>query len=137
VRAPEVHRIRGELIPGEAADIYDQELEGVTLDFALMGIGPDGHTASLFPNATALEVTARRAIAAEPGMEPYVARVTMTRPVLAAARQMVYLVTGEKKAEAVERAFAQEPSPATPASLVRGQRTVAILDAAAASRLGQ
>ena len=70
-------------------------------------------------------------------MEPYVARVTMTRPVLAAARQMVYLVTGEKKAEAVERAFAQEPSPATPASLVRGQRTVAILDAAAASRLGQ
>jgi 6-phosphogluconolactonase len=135
VGAPEVHRIRGELTPGEAADIYDSELEGVTLDFALLGIGPDGHTASLFPNAPALEVTSRRAVAAEPGMDPYVARVTMTRPVLAAARTMVYLVTGEKKADAVARAFTQEPSPATPSSLVRGQQTVAILDRAAAAQL--
>jgi 6-phosphogluconolactonase/glucosamine-6-phosphate isomerase/deaminase len=63
--------------------------------------------------------------------------VTMTRPVLATARELVYLVTGESKAEATERAFAQPPSPATPASLVRGQRTVAILDRAAAARLGQ
>jgi 6-phosphogluconolactonase/glucosamine-6-phosphate isomerase/deaminase len=59
----------------------------------------------------------------------------MTRPVLSAARTMVYLVTGDTKAEAVERAFAQEPSPATPSSLVRGQQTVAILDRAAAARL--
>ena len=132
-----MHRVRGELTPGEAADLYDAELEGVTLDFALMGIGPDGHTASLFPDAPALEIRNRRAVAAEPGMDPYIARVTMTRPVLEAARTMVYLVTGEKKADAVERAFGQEPSPATPASLVRGQQTVAILDRAAASRLGQ
>jgi 6-phosphogluconolactonase/glucosamine-6-phosphate isomerase/deaminase len=48
---------------------------------------------------------------------------------------MIYLVTGEKKAEAVERAFGQPPSPATPASLVRGQKTLAILDRAAAARL--
>jgi 6-phosphogluconolactonase len=134
-RGPEVHRVRGELEPGEAADEYDAALEGVTLDFALMGIGPDGHTASLFPNAPTLDVTGRRAVAAEAGMEPFVPRVTMTRPLLGAAREMVYLVTGEKKAEAVERAFAQPPSPATPAGLVRGQQTVAILDRAAASRL--
>jgi 6-phosphogluconolactonase len=134
-RAPEVHRIRGELPPEEAAEEYDNALEDVTLDFALMGIGPDGHTASLFPNAPALDVTDRRAVAAEAGMEPNLPRVTMTRRVLGAARTMVYLVTGDAKAEAVERAFAQPPSPTTPASLVRGRRTLAILDRAAAARL--
>jgi 6-phosphogluconolactonase len=130
-----VHRIRGELPPEDAAAEYDAALEGVTLTLAVMGIGPDGHTASLFPNAPALEETERRAVAAEAGMEPFVPRVTMTRPVLGAAETMVYLVTGEAKAEAVERAFAQPPSPDTPASLVRGRHTVALLDRAAASRL--
>jgi 6-phosphogluconolactonase len=134
-RGPEVHRVRGELQPDEAADEYDAALDRVTLDFALMGIGPDGHTASLFPNAPTLEVTDRRAVAAEAGMEPFVPRVTMTRPVLAAARTMVYLVTGEAKAEAVERAFAGPPSMDTPASLVRGLHTVAILDREAAKNL--
>jgi 6-phosphogluconolactonase len=132
---PEVHRVRGELPPEDAADEYDAALDGVTLELALMGIGPDGHTASLFPNAPTLDVTDRRAVAAEAGMEPFVPRVTMTRPLLAAARELVYLVTGEKKADAVERAFGGEPSPATPASLVRGETTVAILDRAAASKL--
>ena len=104
-----------------------------------MGIGPDGHTASLFPNAPTLEVTDRRAVAAEPGMKPWIARVTMTRPVLAATRTMVYLIGGDSKAEAVERAFTKPPSPDTPASLVRGQTTVALLDRGAASNveLGQ
>jgi 6-phosphogluconolactonase len=134
-RGPDVHRVRGELPPDEAADEYDDALRGITLDLALMGIGPDGHTASLFPGAPTLDVDDRRAVAADAGMEPFVPRVTMTRPVLAAARTMVYLVTGEVKAEAVERAFARPPSPATPASLIRGRRTVAILDRAAAARL--
>jgi 6-phosphogluconolactonase len=135
VRPPVVHRIRGEAPAEEAAEEYDAALDGVTLDFALMGIGPDGHTASLFPNAPTLDVADRRAVAAEAGMEPFVARVTLTRLVLTAARTMVYLVTGESKADAAARAFAQPPSPATPASLVRGQRTIAILDRSAASRL--
>jgi 6-phosphogluconolactonase len=130
-----VHRIRGELSPEEAAAEYDAALDGVTLGLALMGIGPDGHTASLFPNAPALDEAERRAVAAEAGLEPFVPRVTMTRPVLAAAETMLYLVTGDGKADAVERAFAKPPSPSTPASLVRGKRTVAILDHAAASRL--
>ena len=129
-RPPEVHRIRGELDAEEAAAEYDAALDGVILDLAVMGIGPDGHTASLFPNAPALDETQRRAVAAEAGMEPFVPRVTMTRPVLSVARTMVYLVTGDGKAEAVKRTFADEPSPATPASLVRGERTIAILDRA-------
>jgi 6-phosphogluconolactonase len=130
-----VHRILGELPPEEAAAEYDGALEGVVLGLALMGIGPDGHTASLFPNAPALEETGRHAVAAEAGFEPFVPRVTMTRPTLDAAESMVYLVTGEGKAEAVARAFAGAPSSATPASLVRGRRTIALLDRAAASRL--
>ena len=104
-----VHRVRGELPPEEAAAEYDAALDGVTLTLAVMGIGPDGHTASLFPNAPALDETERRAVAAEAGMEPFVPRVTMTRPVLGAAETMVYLVTGEGKAEAVKRAFGGRP----------------------------
>jgi 6-phosphogluconolactonase len=131
----EVHRIRGELEPEEAAAEYNAALQGVDLDLAVMGIGPDGHTASLFPNAPSLDEAERRAIAAEAGMEPFVPRVTMTMSALAAARTMVYLVTGEGKAEAVGRTFSAEPSPATPASLVRGVETIAILDRAAAAGL--
>lgn len=132
---PEVHRIEGELGAEEAALRYDAQLEGVTLDLALNGVGPDGHTASLFPGAPALAERERRAVAAEAGLEPFVARVTLTPPVFAAARLLVYLVTGEAKAVAARRAFADEPSPATPASLVRGRETIAFLDAAAAALL--
>jgi 6-phosphogluconolactonase len=133
-RPPDVHRIKGELGAEEAAARYDDELEGVALDFALNGIGSDGHTASLFPGSPAL-VSERRAVAAEAGLEPFVPRVTLTPPVFAQARLLVYLVTGEEKATAVRRAFADEPSPKTPASLVRGKETIALLDAAAASQL--
>jgi 6-phosphogluconolactonase len=132
---PQVHRVRGELGAEHAAALYDDELAGVTLDLALNGIGPDGHTASLFPSAPALEERERRAVAAEARLEPFVPRVTMTPPVFGATGLLVYLVAGESKAEAVRRAFADEPSPATPAGLVRGRTTVALLDEAAASLL--
>jgi len=130
-----VHLVDGTLDPEEAAARYDADLEGVEPELAVMGIGPDGHTASLFPGSPALEERERRAIAAESGMEPYVPRVTATIPFLDRVELMVYLVTGAEKADAVRRAFAEEPSPQTPASLVRGRRTLALLDPAAASRL--
>ena len=132
---PVVHRVRGEQPAEAAAARYDGELAGVVLDLALNGIGSDGHTASLFPGAESLEETERRAMAAEAGLEPFVPRVTLTRPVFAACDLLVYLVTGEGKAEASRRAFAAEPGAATPASLVRGRRTIALLDPAAASLL--
>ena len=132
---PEVHRIRGELGAEKAADLYDEELARVTLDLALNGIGPDGHTASLYPSAPALDERERRAVAAEAKLEPFVPRVTMTPPMFAAAGLLVYLVTGEEKAEVVRRAFVDDPSPAIPASVIRGRSTIAILDSGAATLL--
>jgi 6-phosphogluconolactonase len=132
-----VHRIRGELAPGDAASEYDAALDGVRLALNLLGLGPDGHTASLFPGSPALAERERRAVAAEPGLDPKVTRVTMTPPMLSRADVVLFLVTGEGKAEAVKRAFADPPEAATPASLIRSDtgRTVAVLDRGAASRL--
>jgi 6-phosphogluconolactonase len=134
---PVVHRIQSELEPEAAAAAYDGELAEVMLDLALLGLGADGHTASLFPNAPSLDERRRRAVAAEPGLEPHVPRVTMTIPVLEAASLVLFLVTGADKAEAVKRAFAGPPERVTPASLVRSSegRTVALLDAAASASL--
>jgi 6-phosphogluconolactonase len=130
-----VQRVEGERGAEEAAARYDRLVDGVAFQLALNGIGPDGHTASLFPRSPALRERERRAVAAEAGLEPFVPRVTLTPPVFAAVELLVYLVTGERKADAVARAFAGEPSEDTPASLIRGRRTIALLDEAAASRL--
>jgi 6-phosphogluconolactonase len=128
------HRVLGERRPDEAADLYEAELEGVVFDLVLLGIGPDGHTASLFPNDPALDELRRRAVAVP---RADIDRVTVTVPQLNASETVVFLVTGEEKAPAVERSFAAEPDPATPASLVRSASgtTVALLDRAAASHL--
>jgi 6-phosphogluconolactonase len=136
-RPPEVHRIRGELPAEEAAAAYEEELGDLRLDLALMGLGPEGHTASLFPGAPTLDEQARRVVAAKPGLEPWVDRVTLTLPALSASHVVLFLVTGESKADAARRAFAEEPSRDVPASLLRSSegRTVAILDAAAARDL--
>jgi 6-phosphogluconolactonase len=131
------HRIRGELEPDEAAAELDREYAGRELDLVVLGLGPDGHTASLFPGSPALDEDDRWAVAAPPGLEPFVPRVTMTLPALARSRVIIFLAEGREKAEAAARAFGGNPDPATPSSLVRSARgeTLAILDAEAASRL--
>jgi 6-phosphogluconolactonase len=134
----EIHRIRGEIDPVAAAAEYDEALRGVRLRLNLLGIGPDGHTASLFPNAPGLQERKRLAINAEPGLDPRVTRVTMTPPMLTNADCVLFLVTGEEKADAARRAFREPESDATPASRIRARegRTLAVLDRAAASLLG-
>ena len=136
-RAPRgVHRIKGELGKDEAAAEYERQLDDRQLDLLLLGVGPDGHVASLFPNAPTLR-RREKVLPAEPGLEPFVDRVTLSLPVLRSAGEILFLLAGESKADAAARAFAGEPSPDTPASLIRAQtgRTVVILDRAAAAKL--
>jgi 6-phosphogluconolactonase len=132
-----VHRIRGEDEPQSAAASYEQALRETKLDLVLLGLGPDGHVASLFPHSPGLAEPERLVIAAESKLDPYVERVTMTPPALRAADRIVFLVTGEAKAEAVAAALAGPPDPAVPGSLVRAEsgQTLAIVDRKAASRL--
>ena len=132
-----VHRIRVELGAERAAAEYDRELRGVSLGLVLLGIGPDGHTASLFPDSPALSATSRRAVAAEPGLDPRVERVTLTPEALAEAAHLVFLAVGAEKLAPLRRTLSGAPSPTTPASLVRSRkgRTTAIVDRAAASWL--
>jgi 6-phosphogluconolactonase len=131
-----VHRIKGELGKEAAAADYERELDDAQLDLLLLGMGPDGHVASLFPNAPTLR-RRKRVLPAEPGLEPFVDRVTLSLPTLNSAREILFLVAGEAKADAARRAFAQKPGQHTPGSLVRAKqgRTVAILDRAAAAKL--
>jgi len=134
-----VHRIRGELGYEEAAAAYEEEMKGSDpFDLLLLGIGPDAHCASLFPRDAALGERERRAVGVEtPGMAPLVSRVTLTLPVLNAAREVVFLISGEDKAEAAARAFGDSPDPDAPASLVApdpGRLTV-LIDPPAAARL--
>jgi 6-phosphogluconolactonase len=136
-RPPVLHPVATDLEPAEAAEAYDDDLIGIALELVLLGLGADGHTASLFPAAPSLDELEPLAVAAEAGLEPWVERVTLTIPALSAACQVVFLAVGSDKADAARRAFSEPPSPATPASLVRSAAgsTVAILDRAAAYEL--
>jgi 6-phosphogluconolactonase len=116
---PDVHRIRGELQPADAAGEYEKQLEGVQIELLLLGLGPDGHVASLFPGSPQLDERDRLVTSGPAGLEPYVDRVTLTLPALLSADRIVFLVTGADKADAVQRAFRDPVSDSVPASLLR------------------
>ena len=108
-------------------------------DLILLGLGEDGHTASLFPRAAALEVKDRWVVASPPGtLPPAVDRITLAFPVLNAAREVLFLVSGRNKAEALRDVLDMHPDPTDrPAAGVRpvdGTLTW-LVDRAAASGL--
>jgi 6-phosphogluconolactonase len=138
-----VHRMRGELPPDEAAGAYEEELrdffgagELPRFDLILLGIGGDGHTASLFPETSALEVHDRWVVA-NPVLKLDTTRITLTVPVINAARAVYFLVAGEGKAEALAQILEGDPDPrGYPASLIQPQAGLEwMLDRSAASEL--
>ncbi len=143
--APRFEAVRTELELDAAAADYEARLaaalgEGGGLDLALMGLGPDGHTASLFEGQATLQERARLAVGVPvAGMEPQVPRVTLTLPVFDAATQVVFLVAGADKAQALERAFGEPSDPTAPAAHIRpiSGRLLVLADEAAATRMSR
>jgi 6-phosphogluconolactonase len=125
-----VHRIRAEDDPEAAAAAYADEIDGVALDLAVLGLGPDGHTASLFPESPALDVRDRAAVAVT-ASKPPPRRITLTLPVFERAVSILILATGESKAEAIA-AVLRGPDTRYPASLLPADRTTILTDAAGA-----
>jgi 6-phosphogluconolactonase len=117
LKEDQVHRIAGELPPDEAADRAEADLRASVpgdpvphLDLILLGMGPDGHTASLFPGAQELEETRRLMVPVHRPEMPQPWRVSMTMPVLNAGKRVLVLVGGAEKAPMVKRALAHDPS---------------------------
>jgi len=128
------HRVPTELGPEGAASAYAREWGDRVLDVAFQGVGPDGHTASLFPDHPLLDATDTPVAAILYSPKPPPERVTFTVPVISAARRILFLVTGADKAGVVAQIMAG-PDRSMPASLFGGERTIVIADEAAASRV--
>lgn len=123
----------------DAADAYAaamREHGAGSFEVLMLGIGPDGHCASLFPGHPALEARDTVAVAVHDSPKPPPDRVSLTFEAMERSRAVWFIASGEGKAEAVARALADDGSVAeTPARGVRGEETVWWLDEAAASAL--
>ncbi|MBN1179893.1 MAG: 6-phosphogluconolactonase [Anaerolineae bacterium] len=135
IPAENVHRIKGEVVPDWASSSYETELltvlgSGGRFDAVFLGLGVDGHTASLYPDTTLLEEENYLVDAVHLG--PQLGwRVSMTPPLINAARAVVFLVSGADKAPAVARIRAGESLPAALLRPTDGQ-LVWMVDRAAA-----
>jgi 6-phosphogluconolactonase len=134
--AHHVHRMQGERPPAEAAALYEQLLARIgdppRLDLVMLGMGPDGHTASLFPGTSVLKET--RALAAAVHVDKLDSwRVTLTAPVLSAAAHVLVTAVGPEKADALRTAL-NEPDGAVPIQLVKATDQRWLVDEAAAQK---
>jgi 6-phosphogluconolactonase len=140
LRPEQVHRVLGELPPEEAAARAEEDLRTSVpgapwpvIDLVLLGMGPDGHTASLFPGSAEVEVTDRLMVPVHRPEMPQPWRVSMTLPVLNAARHVMMVVGGSAKAPMVRRAIDGDPSiPAGRVSPTDGTMTWILTEDAAA-----
>jgi 6-phosphogluconolactonase len=134
VEETSIHRMRGEdLEPAHAAADYEALLPR-SLDLLLLGVGRDGSIGSLFPGHPALEEKRRRVVALADAPRPPAGRLTITPPVIEAARAVLVVVSGPAKAEAVKQALEGPLDPRTcPAQLAR--RGTWILDRPASALL--
>ncbi|GAA3727277.1 6-phosphogluconolactonase [Salinactinospora qingdaonensis] len=132
--------------PEQGAHRYAEELRAAAeragapttpaLDLVLLGVGPDAHVASLFPQAPALAETERTVVAVHGSPKPPPTRVTLTVPAIKAAREVWLLASGTAKAEAVGLALRDSGSAGAPAARARGRsRTLFLLDEAAAGQV--
>jgi len=128
-----VHRVQGEAPPEAAAAAYAAEIGWGALDLLLLGMGADGHTASLFPGSPALQEQERPAVAVW-AAHLNMWRVTLTLPALNRARQVLVLVTGAEKAAMLQRALA-EPAADLPIQRVAPAGSLAFLVDRAAAQL--
>ncbi|MFW5709079.1 MAG: 6-phosphogluconolactonase [Chloroflexota bacterium] len=139
-----VYRVHGELNPVDAAARYQQTLEDFfgagtlpVFDLVLLGIGDDGHTASLFPHTPALQETSRWVVANQVPQEN-TTRITLTVPVINASRTICFLVAGERKADILREVINGPYRPETyPAQLIEPKNGSLIwfVDEAAAALL--
>jgi 6-phosphogluconolactonase len=141
-----IHRMEGELEPNTAAARYEAvlrtafRLEGAELpafDLVLLGMGDDGHTASLFPHTAALREAVRLVVANHvPQKDTW--RITLSAPVINHGREVAFLIEGAAKAQVVHDVFSGPYDPETrPSQLIRPEsgRLTLLLDAGAASKL--
>jgi 6-phosphogluconolactonase len=137
-----IHRMLGELGPEQGAEDYagqlraglggERDVAPPALDLIVLGIGPDGHVASLFPGASTLDTGAHElCLAVHDSPKPPPERITLSLAVLAAARRCVLIATGPSKADAISAALAT-PTKHVPASLLRRERLTVIVDDRAA-----
>ncbi len=146
LRSEQIHPMPGQMKPEQGALQYERELvrffdsakgEIPRFDVIFLGLGKDGHTASLFPGQSSLTETERMVIAVRGG-DPDLSRLTLTYPVLNRARHIVFMVSGKEKAEAV-RAVLEKKDERLPAGRVRPVRGILtwLMDRQAGSLLSE
>jgi 6-phosphogluconolactonase len=120
--------------PDAAAEAYAVLLKGVPpFDVCLLGVGEEGHTASVFPHSPAVEETARAVVAVRDCPKPPPTRVSLTLPTIRNSQRVWLMTAGAAKAEAVAAAIAGAAEAELPAAGARGrQETLWLLDTAAA-----